>query len=552
MRNLAALLLPALLSATVVVGCGKKGPPLAPIVRSPDRLKDLHARRLGEAVRAGFTIPDANTDKTQPADLARVEVYAYTAMKVADVDDLKRATLVASVPVQRPVTLDEEARWKKNGVPPPPNPGQAQGALASVSETITPDMLVALAPDVIKGSRPKVPVVPAGPVVTPPLTGPVPEPFPSRFYVAYGVSRKGRKGPLSPRPGVPMLPPPARPEGLTAIVGETTVTLTWKPPVTERRPIQEPASGEVLPATPKGVPTNVVYLYNVYLVNGATGSADEPGVPVAIAPEAMVPLNPIVVEALTFEDQGFTFGIERCYAVRAVEPTGPSRPRPADPAALSIAGTPPAETAVVMPSGTPPIPPPGVAEAQSTTRDATVLPGASLVLSSGTPPIPPPGTAGEPLGGSPVVAATSAPVVPAAVPAPATVAAVTPPITKPSVPAGGASSVEGDPSAPTCVTPVDVFPPPVPASLGAVASEGAVSLIWESVVATDLAGYLVLRADTAEGPFMPLFDEPIRETTYRDGTAKPGVRYIYVVASADTAIPRNVSSPSNRVEESAR
>ena len=112
--------------------------------------------------------------------------------------------------------------------------------------------------------------------------------------------------------------------------------------------------------------------------------------------------------------------------------------------------------------------------------------------------------------------------------------------------------MESHPSPYVCVTPLDVFPPPVPASLGAVASEGAVSLIWESVTAPDLAGYIVLRSETAAGPFLPLFDEPIRETTYRDGTAKPGVRYLYVVVSADTATPRNISAPSNRAEESAR
>jgi fibronectin type 3 domain-containing protein len=46
--------------------------------------------------------------------------------------------------------------------------------------------------------------------------------------------------------------------------------------------------------------------------------------------------------------------------------------------------------------------------------------------------------------------------------------------------------------------------------------------------------------------------EPIKETTYRDTTVKPGVRYVYAVVAVDTASPQNVSAQSNRVEETAR
>jgi hypothetical protein len=112
--------------------------------------------------------------------------------------------------------------------------------------------------------------------------------------------------------------------------------------------------------------------------------------------------------------------------------------------------------------------------------------------------------------------------------------------------------VESDPSPVTCVTPEDVFPPAAPANLAAVASQGAVSLIWERVSAADLSGYLVLRGDAPDGPLEPLFDLPIRETTYRDASAKPGVRYVYEVVAVDHAATPNRSLPSNRVTEAAR
>jgi fibronectin type 3 domain-containing protein len=46
--------------------------------------------------------------------------------------------------------------------------------------------------------------------------------------------------------------------------------------------------------------------------------------------------------------------------------------------------------------------------------------------------------------------------------------------------------------------------------------------------------------------------DPIRETTYRDTTVQPGVRYVYAIVAVDTATPRNQSPESTRVEEGAR
>jgi len=103
-----------------------------------------------------------------------------------------------------------------------------------------------------------------------------------------------------------------------------------------------------------------------------------------------------------------------------------------------------------------------------------------------------------------------------------------------------------------CVTPKDIFPPPVPTSLAAVGSVGAINLIWEGVEAADLAGYVVLRGTAPDGPMTPLFETPMRETTYRDTTVKPGVRYVYTVMSVDKATPPNRSLPSNKADEVAR
>jgi hypothetical protein len=113
-------------------------------------------------------------------------------------------------------------------------------------------------------------------------------------------------------------------------------------------------------------------------------------------------------------------------------------------------------------------------------------------------------------------------------------------------------TIESQRSEPACITPRDTFPPPAPANLAVVPGPGAISLIWDAVSAPDLAGYLVLRGEAPGEKLAALTPAPIRETTYRDESVKPGVRYVYVVVAVDTATPSNVSAQSARVEEVAR
>jgi predicted small lipoprotein YifL len=119
-----------------------------------------------------------------------------------------------------------------------------------------------------------------------------------------------------------------------------------------------------------------------------------------------------------------------------------------------------------------------------------------------------------------------------------------------TVESAGTFTAESAPSPQTCVKVVDVFPPAAPRGLAAVATEGSINLIWEPNTDRDLAGYVVLRSDQAEGPLEAVIVKPIRETTWRDTTVKSGVRYRYAVVALDTASPPNRSEPSNPVEAS--
>jgi len=419
-----AILLLCLAAAGLAVpGCGKKGPPLAPLARVPGRAMDVAARRTGDTVAITFTIPSANIDESKPADIARVEVYGYTAMAQNDVRDTKRMTLVATVPVRKPPEPEPGDAGKKPGPPPPPEPGEDQGALVTVTETLNASMLVPLAPDekprVLPEAQP-VPWFDAPPA--PPLSGPVTQAEARRFYVVYGMSRGGGRGGASPRPAVPLGAPPAPPPQPRLETTEGGIVVNWDVPPGARLPYQEPAAEGVLRATHRGMESAPPLAYVVYRV------------PPSGAP-ARVTEKPLT--ARTYTDAGIEFGVERCYDVRTV------------------------------------------------TTQGTV-------------------------------------------------------------------SVESAPSPPACITPADTFPPPAPGALAAVAGEGAISLIWKGVDASDLAGYIVLRGEAAGGELTPLFEAPLRESTYRDTTAKAGVRYVYAVVAVDGATPPNRSAMSNKVEETAR
>jgi hypothetical protein len=114
------------------------------------------------------------------------------------------------------------------------------------------------------------------------------------------------------------------------------------------------------------------------------------------------------------------------------------------------------------------------------------------------------------------------------------------------------TSVQGPASPQGCVTPVDTFPPQAPRALAAIAGAGVINLIWDANAESDLAGYIVLRGEAPGDRLLPLTPSPIRETTFRDATVQPGVRYVYAVVAVDNATPQNQSPESARAEETAR
>jgi hypothetical protein len=464
-RAQAALIL--LVAGLLPSACGKKGPPLAPVVKTPVALSDFAARRSGDTVYLRFTVPVSNTDSTKPADLSRIEVYAYTAVNEIEGLDVRDLTLVSEVRVRRPPDPDEDrdareqpAATKKPKQAKPLDPGVDQGSIVTITDVLTPKSMALtpiptrlIPPPVAKTSEPS-----QGSKLELPVVGPIAEARPRRFYVAYTVNHRGQRGNPAPRFAVAFDAPPQPPGKPRIVVTEKTVEISWDPPAGAAGAVEQPATGLLLPATSRGLLLPVLPSYNIYAVSKS------PAAPPAAAgvrpPEMPLPLNATPLTAPNFVDDTFEFGVERCYQVRTVNTAG------------------------------------------ATTRLASAT--ATTSTSTGTAP-----------GAAPAVS-------------------------------------ESAPSVMACVTPADTTAPPAPTALAAVASAGAISLIWTGVDAPDLAGYLVLRSSTPDGPLTPIFPTPIRETTYRDANVRSGAHYIYAVVAVDRAVPPNRSPISNRTEETAR
>lgn len=326
--------------AGVGAGCGKKGPPLAPLVRLPVPVDPFAARRLGSTVYVQFTIPSKNQDNSTPADVSRVDVYGYTGSPASDDDIVKYGTLVATVPVRRPPPPEEEndrepakeqtgkqkpakAKTEKpKPKPVEPEPGFDQGATVTVTEALTQALMQPV--EARRRSRGRAATKAQEPVLPPPASA---VPLPERVYVGVGVSRKGHRGSFSRHASVPLLDPPAPPSDLELSHTETAITLEWTPPpgapASPGEAAKTPAL-DVKPIVPPGGPT---WSYQVYEIPPAASTPAPPSA-AAAAPRAVplvtlpVPLNPRPLTSTTFTDPTFEFGTERCYAVRTMKAFG--------------------------------------------------------------------------------------------------------------------------------------------------------------------------------------------------------------------------------------
>src|SRR5579859_3641952 len=116
-----------LLSSSVFQGCGKKGPPLAPLNLAPEMPQQATARRLGDTVYIQMKVPAKNATGRGSYSVDRLEVYAATTAPGAGLpknsDMVKPPQLVSKIPVRPPPDPDapepDDSEQKKDTRPSP-------------------------------------------------------------------------------------------------------------------------------------------------------------------------------------------------------------------------------------------------------------------------------------------------------------------------------------------------------------------------------------------------------------------------------------------------
>lgn len=179
-----------MLAGLAAAACGKKGPPLPPLNLLPTPPADFAVVRRDSKVDVTFKIPGANTDRSTPADITRVDVYALSSPTPVSADEVvRRGTRVATVAVNKPKDPDEPEPEK----PAPKGPGLDQNEVANLSEDVAGETDAAS----------------------------------HRAYVAVGINKRGRRGALSPRIAVPMVSPPSAPAEPRITYNEKSISVTW-------------------------------------------------------------------------------------------------------------------------------------------------------------------------------------------------------------------------------------------------------------------------------------------------------------------------------------
>ncbi|MEN3339802.1 MAG: hypothetical protein V7647_3478 [Acidobacteriota bacterium] len=332
MRSVAAVVV---VTAAVLAGCGKKGPPLAPLHLIPGPPTAIEVRRTGADAQLRFVLPAGNANGPGPSVLDRVQIYAVTLAPgmaaPANREFLTPKFLVGTVPV-KPPPAEGEAPPAPDA---PPDTRPSAGEKVAFVETLTPEKLApaSLATDkqgataaarrtagtallttaiaTIPARTAGVPFATAssaastaGPAAfaasfaiaaSAAVTAAIPK-YPVRMYALQGATKSGRPGQPSARAELPLVDLPGAPSAALATVTEKAIVLTWVAPL-----------AEVPPA------------FNIYKRDGGD------------------PLNPAPVAAPPFEQAGVTWGTESCFVIRAVQKIGAAtiESAPSDPVCVT-------------------------------------------------------------------------------------------------------------------------------------------------------------------------------------------------------------------------
>ena len=324
----------ALAIIMALAGCGKKGPPLAPIVRIPAAVPAIQVHRVGGEAFITLTIPNTNIDRSLPVDIGRVEIYGYTGRRPPPAARwVEFGDLVASIPVippPLPGTPPEEA------APVDLSKGARPGTMVTVVDQLAGEKLVQGKVEELPARGRRAPTPVATTVTEPDVL--------HRFYIATAFSERGRPGPPSTAADVALVDTPEPPAFVVAPYTDTNVTLEWPPSggiigylFNAGLPPEDPPLNEafepIVPTAPTPVAPNAdpnaaspagPVRYNVYRdVEPDPFALPDPTGHLPWTESSPMPINPAPLDAMTFADS-VEFNRERCYTVRAVRGTPPN------------------------------------------------------------------------------------------------------------------------------------------------------------------------------------------------------------------------------------
>ncbi len=316
-------------------GCGKKGPPLPPLVPIPAAVELIEADRVGSDVFVTLRIPAQNVDEFEPADLGRVEIYGYTG-RTPPPRSLwaEFGTLVATVPVAPPAPQPGEnsdsapGADKHVGAP-------VQGSSVTIRDTLTPDEVVQ---GKVRSPEPRSRNPGPGTALPNPESEiGNPEPPLRRFYAALPFNVRGSPGPPGEVAEFALLPAPDSPPAVHVTYNTAAIVVSWEPAggligflLGRTLPEEPPPLFEEERKEAPGAPSEDLagpVMYNVYrdILSDplAPPRPDGQGGQEGWRAEAPTPINPAPLLTLEFTDS-LDFGRRRCYSVRSVRGAGTS------------------------------------------------------------------------------------------------------------------------------------------------------------------------------------------------------------------------------------
>lgn len=252
------------MALTAAIGCGKKGPPLAPLRPVPAMVSGFAADRIGTTVTVRFAAPTGNQDASTPAATQRIDLFAMTLAATAPAPTIDQLAAAGNVVSATQVRRSEDA-----DVPDAPKTGPGD----SVTYTDAVSLPAA-----------------GGPFV--------------RYYAAAGWAGR-RRGPVSPMLSVPLGTGPAAPSAVTPAYDENSITLSWQASGAGQRfvvdrvlpgaaPIR--VTPEAIAATDTAVPVQFgaeqCFIVRTVEVIGAVTLIGEPTTPACVTPVDRFPPAP--------------------------------------------------------------------------------------------------------------------------------------------------------------------------------------------------------------------------------------------------------------------